>query len=237
MARPRRAATTADDAHPLQRRPHPRDLLGRARRLPGGPRGGPGPWPSIHAWIRWTSSRRRWPPAMRDRRMSSTPTRMPTTFFRASAISLSGPAPPWSRMRRRSSGGRPGGSRAAEPSSWHQDRQDPPRSRPHARLGGDPRRRPPIHGRCPVRRRCRANRLHGWSASDLFDTFRTFEALPDTTVVHPGHDYVGRAVSTIGEEKAQDPLMRERDRTVFVSRSPSDSASCQHCGDHPPQPG
>jgi hypothetical protein len=24
------------------------------------------PWPSIHAWIRWTSSRRRWPPAMRD---------------------------------------------------------------------------------------------------------------------------------------------------------------------------
>jgi sulfur dioxygenase len=58
----------------------------------------------------------------------------------------------------------------------------------------------------------------GGSASDLFDTFRTFEALPNPAVVHPGHDYAGHAGSTIGEEKAQNPLLRERDRTVFVSR-------------------
>ena len=58
----------------------------------------------------------------------------------------------------------------------------------------------------------------GGSASDLFDTLRTFEALPDTTVVHPGHDYVGRAVTTVGEEKAQNPLLREHDRDAFVSR-------------------
>jgi glyoxylase-like metal-dependent hydrolase (beta-lactamase superfamily II) len=58
----------------------------------------------------------------------------------------------------------------------------------------------------------------GGSASALYDTFRAFEALPDDTVVHPGHDYVGRAVSTIGEEKAQNPLLRERDRAAFVSR-------------------
>jgi glyoxylase-like metal-dependent hydrolase (beta-lactamase superfamily II)/rhodanese-related sulfurtransferase len=58
----------------------------------------------------------------------------------------------------------------------------------------------------------------GGSASDLFDTFRAFEALPDTTVVHPGHDYAGRAVTTIGDEKAQNPLLRERDRNAFVSR-------------------
>ncbi len=58
----------------------------------------------------------------------------------------------------------------------------------------------------------------GGSASDLFDTFRAFEALPDATVVHPGHDYVGRAVTTIGAEKAQNPLLRERDRDAFVSR-------------------
>ena len=32
----------------------------------------------------------------------------------------------------------------------------------------------------------------GGSASALYDTFRAFEALPDDTVVHPGHDYVGR---------------------------------------------
>lgn len=58
----------------------------------------------------------------------------------------------------------------------------------------------------------------GGSASDLFDTFRRFEMLPETTVVHPGHDYVGRAVSTIGEEKAQNPLLAERDRATLVAR-------------------
>lgn len=58
----------------------------------------------------------------------------------------------------------------------------------------------------------------GGSASDLFDTLRVFEALPDDTVVHPGHDYVGRPVTTIGEEKARNPLLREHDRAAFVSR-------------------
>ena len=37
----------------------------------------------------------------------------------------------------------------------------------------------------------------GGSASDLYDTFRRFEALPDATVVHPGHDYAGQATTTI----------------------------------------
>ena len=58
----------------------------------------------------------------------------------------------------------------------------------------------------------------GGSASDLFDTLRAFEALPDDTVVHPGHDYVGRPVTTIGEEKAGNPLLREHDRGAFVAR-------------------
>jgi sulfur dioxygenase len=58
----------------------------------------------------------------------------------------------------------------------------------------------------------------GGSASDLFNTLRAFEALPDDTVVHPGHDYVGRPVSTIGEEKARNPLVREHDRSAFVAR-------------------
>jgi glyoxylase-like metal-dependent hydrolase (beta-lactamase superfamily II) len=58
----------------------------------------------------------------------------------------------------------------------------------------------------------------GGSAADLFDTFRRFEALPDDTIVHPGHDYVGRPVSTIGAEKAGNPLLAERDRAAFVSR-------------------
>jgi glyoxylase-like metal-dependent hydrolase (beta-lactamase superfamily II) len=58
----------------------------------------------------------------------------------------------------------------------------------------------------------------GGSASDLFDTFRRFEALPVTTVVHPGHDYTGRAVTTIGEEKAHNPLFHEHDREAFIAR-------------------
>jgi glyoxylase-like metal-dependent hydrolase (beta-lactamase superfamily II)/rhodanese-related sulfurtransferase len=58
----------------------------------------------------------------------------------------------------------------------------------------------------------------GGSASDLFRTLRTFESLPDDTVVHPGHDYVGRPVTTIGEEKATNPLLRERDPAAFAAR-------------------
>jgi glyoxylase-like metal-dependent hydrolase (beta-lactamase superfamily II)/rhodanese-related sulfurtransferase len=64
----------------------------------------------------------------------------------------------------------------------------------------------------------------GGSAAQLFETFRRFEALADTTVVHPGHDYVGRALTTIGEEKAQNPLLRERDRGTLVSRLSGTSA-------------
>jgi glyoxylase-like metal-dependent hydrolase (beta-lactamase superfamily II)/rhodanese-related sulfurtransferase len=58
----------------------------------------------------------------------------------------------------------------------------------------------------------------GGSSADLFETLRQFDALPDETVVHPGHDYVGRAVSTIGEEKAHNPVLGERDRATFVAR-------------------
>jgi len=57
----------------------------------------------------------------------------------------------------------------------------------------------------------------GGSASSLFDTLRAFEVLPDETVVHPGHDYVGRPVTTIGEEKAGNPLLREHDREALVA--------------------
>ena len=64
----------------------------------------------------------------------------------------------------------------------------------------------------------------GGSAADLFDTFRGFEGLPDSTVVHPGHDYVGRAVTSIGEEKAGNPLLRERDRAAFIARLSTKSA-------------
>jgi glyoxylase-like metal-dependent hydrolase (beta-lactamase superfamily II) len=58
----------------------------------------------------------------------------------------------------------------------------------------------------------------GGSASALFDTLRAFRALPADTVVHPGHDYVGRAVTTLAEELAANPALRESDRAAFVAR-------------------
>ncbi len=64
----------------------------------------------------------------------------------------------------------------------------------------------------------------GGSSSDLFDTLRGFASLPDATVVHPGHDYVGRPVTTIGEEKASNPLLREPDRAAFIARLSASSA-------------
>jgi len=44
--------------------------------------------------------------------------------------------------------------------------------------------------------------LQGGSAEKLFDSVRKkLFALPDDTIVYPGHDYQGRVSSTIGEEK------------------------------------
>jgi glyoxylase-like metal-dependent hydrolase (beta-lactamase superfamily II) len=44
--------------------------------------------------------------------------------------------------------------------------------------------------------------LQGGSAATLFESVRhKLFALPDDTVVYPGHDYQGRVSSTIGEEK------------------------------------
>jgi glyoxylase-like metal-dependent hydrolase (beta-lactamase superfamily II) len=77
----------------------------------------------------------------------------------------------------------------------------------------------------------------GGSPSDLFDTFRTFEALPEATVVHPGHDCVGRPVTTIGEEKAGKPLLREPDRAALVARlSAEGTPPAKHGRDPAAQP-
>ena len=44
--------------------------------------------------------------------------------------------------------------------------------------------------------------LQGGSPEKLFDSVRKkLFALPDATIVYPGHDYHGRVSSTIGEEK------------------------------------
>ena len=57
---------------------------------------------------------------------------------------------------------------------------------------------------------------HG-DAGALYDsiTQRLF-TLPDDTLVYPGHDYKGRHVSTIAEEKASNPRLSGKNRQQFI---------------------
>jgi glyoxylase-like metal-dependent hydrolase (beta-lactamase superfamily II) len=42
-------------------------------------------------------------------------------------------------------------------------------------------------------------------------------ALADETLVYPGHDYNGRRVSSIGEEKALNPRLAGKSKEEFVA--------------------
>ena len=42
--------------------------------------------------------------------------------------------------------------------------------------------------------------------------------LDDALAVHPAHDYKGMSVSTLGQEKAENPRLQQRDRTAFVAQ-------------------
>lgn len=55
------------------------------------------------------------------------------------------------------------------------------------------------------------------SAEALYDsiTGKLF-VLPEDTLVYPGHDYHGRRVSTIGEEKSTNPRLAGKSREEFV---------------------
>src|SRR5262249_41017651 len=61
--------------------------------------------------------------------------------------------------------------------------------------------------------------LQGGSSEHLFDSVRSkLFALPDDTIVYPGHDYNGRVSSTIGEEKRfNERLNLSIDKPVFVA--------------------
>lgn len=66
-------------------------------------------------------------------------------------------------------------------------------------------------------RGCGRTDFQGGDAGMLYDsiTQRLFN-LPDTTLVYPGHDYQGRTVSTIGEEKHWNPRIAQRSREQFI---------------------
>ncbi len=64
---------------------------------------------------------------------------------------------------------------------------------------------------------CGRTDFQGGDASSLFDsiTQRLF-TLPDETLVYPGHDYQGRRVSNIIEERTTNPRLANKSRQQFI---------------------
>ena len=61
--------------------------------------------------------------------------------------------------------------------------------------------------------------FQGGTASTLYHSIHKLFTLPDSTQVYPGHDYNGFTVSTIGEEKEFNSLIRlEFDKATFVNK-------------------
>ena len=53
--------------------------------------------------------------------------------------------------------------------------------------------------------------FQGGSAESLYESIQKLYKLPDSTEVYPAHDYNGLSVSTIGEEKKFNSMIRESD--------------------------
>lgn len=66
-------------------------------------------------------------------------------------------------------------------------------------------------------RGCGRTDFQSGNAGSMYDavTQRLF-ALPDSTLVYPGHDYKGETVSTIGEEKQWNPRFAGQTRDSFI---------------------
>jgi sulfur dioxygenase len=67
-------------------------------------------------------------------------------------------------------------------------------------------------------RSCGRADFQNGDAGQLYDAItRTLFALPDETVVYPGHDYHGRTTTTIGEEKRHNPRLSGKTRNEFIA--------------------
>jgi sulfur dioxygenase len=64
-------------------------------------------------------------------------------------------------------------------------------------------------------RGCGRTDFQSGDAGALYDSIQRLFALPDTTLVYPGHDYRGHTVSTIGEEKLFNPRFQGNNRQQF----------------------
>jgi sulfur dioxygenase len=68
-------------------------------------------------------------------------------------------------------------------------------------------------------RSCGRCDFQGGSADKLFDSIQKIFSLPDETYVYPAHDYGGRTVSTVWEEKAFNEMIGGGvDKVEFVRR-------------------
>jgi len=68
-------------------------------------------------------------------------------------------------------------------------------------------------------RSCGRCDFQGGSAEILYDSIQRLFALPDETYVYPAHDYEGRAVSSIWEEKQYNEMIGGGvDKAEFVRR-------------------
>lgn len=67
-------------------------------------------------------------------------------------------------------------------------------------------------------RGCGRTDFQNGNAAQLYESImRVLFALPDETTVYPGHDYRGRLVSTIGEERRFNPRLAGTSRDEFVA--------------------
>jgi len=64
-------------------------------------------------------------------------------------------------------------------------------------------------------RGCGRTDFQSGNAGALYDSIQKLFALPEATLVYPGHDYRGHTVSTIGEEKQYNPRFVGRSRQQF----------------------
>lgn len=65
---------------------------------------------------------------------------------------------------------------------------------------------------------CGRTDFQSGDAGNLYDSITTkLFTLPDETLVYPGHDYHGRRVSCIGEEKHNNPRLANKSREEFIA--------------------
>lgn len=64
---------------------------------------------------------------------------------------------------------------------------------------------------------CGRTDFQGGNAEDLYDSIhQQLFTLPDETLVYPGHDYNGKRVSCIGQEKNTNPRLANKSREEFI---------------------